>query len=116
MLNIGACRSILSDIAGVLQESHENEFAASIRTALAASDDVLEKFLTSNSLWGGSGSIADSAFVGNKSFDGFDVQRTREQGFKSLMGQLGRIQIEARKTNPRTSMWVEAFTKPPQKK
>jgi hypothetical protein len=116
MWNICACRSILSDIEGVLEESHDNEFAAMVGAALAATDDVLEKFLMSNSLWGGSGSIADSAFAGNSSSYGFDIQRAREQRFKSLMGQLGRIQIEARKTNPRTSMWVEAFTKPPQKK
>jgi hypothetical protein len=109
MWNICAFRSILSDIAGVLEEGRENEFAANIRAALAATNDVLEKFLMSNSLWGGSGSIADSAFGGNKSFDGFDVQRAREQRFKNLMAQLGCMQIEARKTNPRTSMWVEAF-------
>ncbi len=109
MKDVSTFRVILSDIACLLEEGREKQFAEAVRTALASSDKEVEKFLTSNTLWGGSGSIVDSAFVGNQSLDGFDSLAARAARFKGLMIQLGRLQMNARRTNSRTSTWVELF-------
>jgi hypothetical protein len=103
MKDASTFRSILSDIACLLEEGREKQFADAVRTALASSDKAVAEFLTSNALWGGSGSIADSAFVGNQSFDGFDTLAARAARFKALMIRLGRLQMDARRTNVRTS-------------
>jgi hypothetical protein len=69
------------------------------------------KFLVSNELWGGSGSIADSVFCGDQRFDGWDVKKNRLRQFEGLMIRLGRLQMDAGRANIRTAMWVEAFKK-----
>ena len=96
-------REILRQIGVILSASEDWYFANLISDALNSSDLVLAQFLTSNELWGGSGSIADSAL----SRKARDDQR-RE--FERLMIQLGRLQIDASLMNVRTGMWTGAFS------
>lgn len=74
---------------------------ALIRKAISGNEDNLWKFLTSNELWGGSGSIADQGIYGSRSED--------RKFLESLLIDLGEIQIKVGKVNQRTEMWVSAF-------
>jgi hypothetical protein len=93
-------RTILSEIGALLESGGEQAPALLVREALSGSDEKLNEFLVSNELWGGMGSIADQAFV-------FDKPRLKQ--LENLMIKLGRLQIEAGKTNVRTQSWVSAF-------
>jgi hypothetical protein len=92
-------RTTLSHLADLLEAGHQ-PWVPEVRRVLMGPAEAIERFLISNDLWGGSGSIADSAFASDP---------TRPKKFYQLMVQLGRLQIEARKTNPRTEIWVTAF-------
>ena len=78
----------------------ERRAASSIRSALAGPDRALDDFLISDELWGGAGSIADSAF---------ESDSRRIKPFQELMIELGRRQIKFGLTNVRTESWVQAF-------
>ncbi|HKW98423.1 MAG TPA: hypothetical protein VJN43_11875 [Bryobacteraceae bacterium] len=98
----GNARAILTQIAELLENGHDDFAAVMVRDALAGSDQELEKFFISNELWGGAGSLADQALVEDKE---------RRRKLEGLLIQLGRRQIETGKTNVRTKMWVTAFEK-----
>ena len=66
----------------------------------------LDVFLTSNELWGGAGSIADQAGTTRA---GERTEGRRE--IESILIQPGNKQIATGNVNPRTAMWVDAFTK-----
>jgi len=93
-------REILCKIAHLLEGGSEVHEAELVREALSKTDDALDEFLVSNELWGGMGWLADQGFVSDKARRGL---------FESLMIKLGRLQIEAGKTNIRTEMWVRVF-------
>jgi hypothetical protein len=95
-------RQYLMSIARLLSENGETARAVTIESAVNGTDEQYGAFLTSNELWGGAGSVADSALT-----DGCaEVRRKVED----LLIQLGREQIRIGKVNPRTAAWVEAFT------
>lgn len=94
-------REKLSDLAELLETAGKERFARYIRTQLEGSDETVRRFLRSNELWGGAGSIADEAGVGCD-----DVAR---RNFWAAMSALGKAQISAGVTNPRTPFWTEAF-------
>jgi hypothetical protein len=73
------------------------------------SDDSLMSFLVSNELWGGSGSLADSAFALDEGRPDWATRSEGRAAFERLMIELGRLQIEACYVNSRTKMWVETF-------
>jgi len=79
-------RAILSQIAGMLETGREYEQGAAtrVRTALSGSQQALDDFLISNELWGGPGSIPDSAFVSDQTrLARFEEMRSSSAGFKS---------------------------------
>jgi hypothetical protein len=94
-------KAILAEVARLLEDGHEELVAAVVQKALSGSEEELEKFLISNELWGGSGSIADQSLVSD----------SRRRALEGLLIRLGRLQLAAGKTNPRTAMWVGAFEK-----
>jgi hypothetical protein len=96
-------REHLEQIARLLRENGELTRAAVIEDLLAGTDDELNVFLSSNDLWGGSGSIADCALGGGRS----PARRELEH----LLIRLGSEQISSGILNQRTAMWVEAFSK-----
>lgn len=61
----------------------------------------LDAFLASNELWGGAGSIADSAGAPERS----DLRRQIER----VLIQIGTEQMLSGDVNPRTEMWLKAF-------
>ena len=96
-------RAILSELADELEsggDQYEQLAATWVRAALSGAQQALDEFLVSNELWGGAGSIADSAFVSDQ---------TRRARFEELLIKLGRLQIEADRTNLRTESWVRAY-------
>jgi hypothetical protein len=54
-------RHILSEIAVLLDSARDNSAAVTVRDALSGTEEKLERFLVSNELWGGAGSIADQS-------------------------------------------------------
>jgi hypothetical protein len=103
---------VLSEIADLLEAAGESDFAAALRHVCSAPNQEFEEFLVSNELWGGSGSLADSAFAFRSGSDQDEKNRIRRKNraeFEDLMIQLGRLQIAQGKTNIRTSRWVDAF-------
>lgn len=113
-----AYRKILLEIADLLAAGHEDFYAYAVRDAASGSEEKLNKFLVSNELWGGPGSLADSAFC-SKSNDPLvryspndpdELERKKNSAaFQDLMIELGQAQITAKQVNVRTNMWVEAF-------
>jgi hypothetical protein len=93
-------RDRLRGLGEALEQNGEPIFAESVNRVLSGTDGNLDAFVTSNDLWGGAGSIADQA--------GLASQQGRRE-IESALIQLGEEQIRVGKTNPRTSMWVEAF-------
>ena len=96
-------REHLEELARVLSDEGEAGLALGVRSVLAGDDDRVNAFLTSNSLWGGMGSIADQA--------GMERGRVSRRRIESVLILLGREQMRAGRVNVRTAMWVEVFEK-----
>ncbi len=90
--------NILNRIQSLLKKNEEEN--PHLRRALAGDDQDLWSFLVSNELWGGAGSIADQGALANN--------RDRKL-LENLLIDLGKIQIDAKKLNERTEMWVQVF-------
>jgi len=97
-------REHLTSIVRLLRENGEPARAVMLEDAIEGTDEQLGAFLTSNELWGGSGSVADCALVGR---DRSEARRAVER----VLIRLGNEQLRAGTVNPRIAMWVEAFTK-----
>jgi hypothetical protein len=85
-----------------LETAGESRYSKVIKAALSLKDAELERFLGSNELWGGAGSVADEA--------GVSVDRKRARAIEAAMIELGREQLRLGVTNPRTASWVHAFS------
>jgi|SRR5688500_12327215 hypothetical protein len=97
-------RQLLNDLVVALRNGNEKELAEKI-ARLNSDGPELEIFLTSNDLWGGSGSIADQAGVSSGS-------RSHERRLiEQALIKLGEEQIRLGTVNPRTLIWVSAFKK-----
>ncbi len=90
----------LARLQDVLQSIGETRFAELVSHALSNSEDACDAFLVSNIVWGGAGSIADQAGTG----------RVERRTVEAALIALGEQQITDGRVNPRTSMWVTAFT------
>jgi hypothetical protein len=95
-------RALLKQLREMLEKNQEHRFVRDIDAALAGNDTTLWAFLTSNELWGGTGSIADQGCGPSR-----DTRRPLEQ----LMVELGREQIALERINPRTQTWTSVFEK-----
>lgn len=102
-------RPILTELAALLDRDSGMNWAEAVRHAISNSDDELLRFLESNDLWGGAGSIADSAYTDSRGVSDREEWKKSRDGFLDLMCELGRLQIANGFPNSRTVMWVEAF-------
>jgi hypothetical protein len=93
-------RSRLEKLRSALELASAYAFLAQVERALAGSEQDLVSYLESNELWGGAGSVADSAGVGKEA-----VRRS----IHAALIDLGEQQIREGVVNRRTRMWVEAF-------
>ena len=100
-MNIDALRQQLTKVQIILRDLGDIHFADLVGEALSGSDDALESFAVSNTLWGGAGSIADQA--------GVDPDRTERRKIEAALIALGEEQITAGLVNVRTRMWVDVF-------
>jgi hypothetical protein len=92
--------SLLRRLRQMLADGREFSHLSDVDSALEGDDSALTAFLTSNALWGGSGSIADQALGGSR-----ETRRPLEQ----LLAELGREQIRLGLTNSRTATWTSVF-------
>ena len=91
----------LVELETLLINGGESSFAKLINKSLRGNDDNIWKLLTSNELWGGSGSIADQALIEN------DALRNQLQ---NILIELGNLQLNENRVNTRTEIWVSAFS------
>lgn len=94
-------RTLLEELADALRDAGDVEFADEVRDAASSDQLVMLAFLVSDELWGGSGSIADSAGI-----DGSSRSRARVE---TALVRLGKAQLERGVFNPRTAKWVTSF-------
>jgi hypothetical protein len=95
-----AIRDKLKELRDLLIAEGDRFLAKEIDRALAGPVAEFTTFLTSNELWGGSGSIADAA-----------LGETRElrRKVEGILAELGELQLKAGILNVRTEMWTSAF-------
>ena len=96
-------RERLKSLADLLHEAGDGVRAALVEDVCRGPDAQCEAFLVSSELWGGSGSIADCAGVGEK-------RSPVRVKIEHLLLQIGNEQMRSGHVNPRTEMWVSAFT------
>ena len=95
-------RELLTRLADALRQCGDDDYIAVVTNALSRPDESLLAFLTSDALWGGSGSIADQAGLALGRKNG---RRRVEQA----LIELGAEQIRAGHVNIRTASWVGTF-------
>jgi len=93
-------REILAEMSELLER--HNASSNALFAALHGDDEKLWRYLVSNDLWGGAGSVADQALL--------ETPEERKM-LDNLMIRLGREQMKIGKVNVRTEMWVSAFEK-----
>lgn len=93
-------REFVVQLRDLLSQVNDHRYDGDLGKALAGDEGALWKFLVSNTMWGGAGSIADEAPIDNAELKGklYDI----------LIG-LGDLQIQSGKVNERTEMWVSAY-------
>jgi hypothetical protein len=100
-MNDARIRQCFDELVRLLEKHSEPSLARA--ASLAAAENRLDEFLTSNDLWGGSGSIADQAGMP----DGKRTDKTRE--IEHALIQLGKEQVRLGLVNPRTASWIATF-------
>ena len=90
--------ALLDAVTSLVKEFASPDYYSSICAEIES--EGKEKFLTSNSLWGGSGSIADLIGVDDKE---------KQKRMESALIDLGEYQISEGILNPRTEMWTNTF-------
>jgi hypothetical protein len=96
-------RERLKSLADLLHEAGDGVRAALVEDVCCGPDAECDAFLVSNELWGGPGSIADCAGVGEK-------RSAARLKIEHLLVQIGNEQMRSGHVNPRTEMWLRAFT------
>ena len=93
-------RDTLQEISELLEK--HNASSNTLAIALLGDDKKMWRYLVSNELWGGAGSVADQALL--------EIPDARMQ-LDRLMIRLGREQMSLGRVNVRTDMWVTTFEK-----
>ena len=93
-------RSTLREISSLLEQHNDSSIELGI--ALLGDDEQMWRYLVSNELWGGMGSVADEAIL--------EFPDARRQ-LEGLLIRLGREQMTLGRVNVRTETWVEVFEK-----
>lgn len=99
MKDLATLRVLLTRLEDALRAGGEVELASLVSTALAGSDEAVARFLVSDELWGGPGSIADWVRSGTGDQDARSTVETE-------LAQLGEAQIEMEIVHGRTESWV----------
>lgn len=94
-------RKILLSLRDLLWSQDEHIYDKYINDALSGSEEEFWLYLESNELWGGAGSIADQACIGNPE---------AQKELYRLFVELAKHQENAGRLNPRTMGWVSAFS------
>jgi hypothetical protein len=94
-------KELVANIRKLLLENNEYHYDNKIHKALEGAEEEFYKFLESNELWGGAGSVADQGCINNN--------ESRRLLCESLV-KLGNIQEEEGRLNVRTKNWVNAFS------
>jgi len=97
---MSSVREILSEMSALLEQ--HNESSNALFDGLHGDEEKMWNFLVSNDLWGGAGSVADQALLGD---------REERRKLDALMIHLGREQMKLGRVNVRTQIWVSAFEK-----
>ncbi len=98
-MNISKAEHLLQPVLEFVKEYEGEDYYTGIVQELE--NEAINSFLTSNSLWGGAGSVADQA--------GIDGGREARRKIEGLLIPLGEFQISLGVVNPRTKSWVEVF-------
>jgi hypothetical protein len=93
----------LRRLLSALQDANEGQFLDLVTSVLAADQSTRNRFLVSNELCGGAGSIADQAGVGP------DTGRQKRRQVEQALIHLGEEQARIGVLNSRTLSWVETF-------
>jgi len=93
---------MLDELEGALAEAGDPHCLQRVRDARRGSEQQLQEFLVSNSLWGGAGSIADQGGI-----SAGRSERTRR--VEEALIRLGEWLLRHGRENVRTRMWVDAF-------
>ena len=91
---------LLKQLRELLIATGGHAYIAELDSALTGDDAAVVAFLTSNTLWGGAGSIADQAG---------GITREAQRPVEQLLAALGREQLRIGHTNTRTEKWTSAF-------
>jgi hypothetical protein len=94
-------RGLLEERASALMDAGEASQAAAVASVAKSGQAAINAFLVSNELWGGAGSIADSA--------GVDGPARARRRIERILVRLGAEQIERGLVNPRVVMWTGSF-------
>jgi hypothetical protein len=92
-------KATLEAIAVLLEQGQDSK-ASWVRKALVGSEEDLTRFLMSNELWGGAGSIADEGVTDNTQ---------HRSTLERLLTRLGKDQLAQGNANERTESWISAF-------
>jgi hypothetical protein len=86
-----------------LEDAGESELVHLVVGALSADQHTRNRFLVSNELWGGAGSIADQAGLVR------GARQPQRREIERALIDLGEEQARIGRLNVRTLSWVEAF-------
>ena len=107
-MSITSCRSLLVEVGDSLRQSNSAQHhVQAIQDALGGTDVEFAKFLESNELWGGAGSIADTIV------DMTNPSGEADKRFNRAMYALGLEQLRIGVTNFRTAMCVKFLRRSP---
>jgi hypothetical protein len=93
----------LSEAFRSTPKNGEVSFADRIDAACLGDKEAVIAFLESSELWGGAGSIADQAGLGN------GERNDNRREVEKLLVNLGDEQIRINMVNRRTNMWITVF-------
>ena len=98
-MNIQKANQLLDPLIKLIQRLEPNEYSHFVENEL--NEKGTEAFLISNTLWGGSGSVADQV--------GISEGKEERRKVEDTLITLGEFQISEDHLNPRTKSWIEAY-------